>query len=165
MINYSDILLELSAKTRYINSGGCGHYVIILWNKLLKLGVPSKDICCRSLIYKHFDNTKEFNLFADKAISRKLKRYEHNNWRHLVLQVRYDNKLYLIDSSFCVQRCGIREGDIFYDGRIENRIGAKVKYSTIKSLMSVRNINWNDNFDKKQLPKIKRIVNKLVINK
>ena len=165
--NYKDIMVRLASETKNVSVGGCGHYALILWNRLLELGVPKRDICVRALYRYKRGNGRDSNLRdIDKYLCEVIRTQkdceEYGKWSHLMVQLRYEGRLYLLDNDICLELNRLRIGDgILFTEEPKHYfryMSAKVYYEGLSGLMKVDKIAWNGAFNTNQLPKIKEIV-------
>lgn len=174
--NYKDIMAKLTSETKNVSAGGCGHFALILWDKLLALGVPKKDICVRALYryricYKvgkgYYSNLYEINDYLSYVIHHQKECDDYGNWSHLMVQVRYKGRLYLMDNEICLELSNLRVGNgILFTEEPKDYfryISVKVHYGQLSGLMKVKKIDWNRAFNVKQVPKIKKIVSEFTL--
>ena len=174
--NYKEIVVKLAAETKNVSAGGCGYFALILWDKLLALGVPKKDICVRALYrYRighkvgkgYYSNLYEINDYLNYVIRHQKDCDEYGGWSHLMIQVRYNGKLYLMDNEICLELNKLRVGNgILFTEEPKNYfryISTKVYYEQLSGLMKVKKIAWNGAFNKKQVPCIKEIVSQFTL--
>jgi len=164
IINDLNELMEDIHKRFYdINYGGCGAMAAIIGNVLqdryeIRVAISPSSMSSNNLGALTFDDIRE--QVRDNCDNEGI-----NNWHaygvgfgHLWVEFKYRNKWYAIDSGNCVPHKKFE--------------GYRKKYNEYMTLEDVNILGdnadgWNREFDRSQLPKIKKIVireTKLILN-
>jgi len=141
----STLLHCINSIFKNINSGGCGHFALMLGEKLINHGYNPEIICLQKFI--NDDDIKQikenFNLAPDELME-------------LNQMGAYLNHIMIKCDGFYIDSTGIYKdiSNIYPDFE---ELGV-VSFDKLKSWCNCD--DWNNTFDKKQLPKMERLINK-----
>lgn len=117
------LVSDIEEKIDFINLGGCGIFALLLWKRLLEIGIDPSLIRGRALYdtYNKYNSLPdEFNRFLSNSIKNQ-ERDENtadNSWGHILVELIIDKHLsYLIDGEGIYPIKDIKDGM-----RLENEI-------------------------------------------
>ncbi len=138
---------------RWINAGGCGEFAKILGSKLKENDVKFKYV-----------------LFSDRSrisLLESVRNFTNAGSRVNKKSFRTNNDYCIVHIMIYYKGCFIDSEGVHYNIK-ETRWGRDYRVSAILSQETLekwcRQRTWNSLFDREQLPKIKRRINKLVLN-
>lgn len=152
------VLPDIKNNISGITSGGCGFFALALWDRLKEIGI--ENVTCRpflitdNLFGKNYNSPDDLNIF----IKSNGMDNNHNSWIHLLIEIKEDeNQTFLVDGeSIRPFYNEISNGEITNYEDLYVHIGDPISYEELKQLFNF--VNWNEEFDQNQIPKLKKIL-------
>lgn len=152
----NDLAWKADTKIDYLNWGGCGVFAALVGRKLQDAGIPVGVVCGS---WRHNGDKAD----VERARSNVAEKWDAEEWNangvyfgHVGLEVEIDGKLYHYDSKQGVKPAGKEiDGLPIAKGRV-----------TIEEmeLLAGESLNWNSDFNRKQIPKLTKLVEKAFAN-